>query len=192
MHDCTGFYTIRARAGLRSQESKITHVLVVKYQFRSNVAFPETETLDLRPCLLAALFKRGHRLLYALLKRLAGVDGRLWMSDRLEARFHFQIQREASVACWMVRVGFEVKTMARRLIGADALDNAARLPNFAGEFENAIDLITSRERAPVEKNFARGIFAQQEAGSFEHDLYHKVVLLSRVLDVSWREHGRPD
>src|SRR5208337_683873 len=48
----------------------------------------------------------------ALLQRPVSADRRLRIRDGLEARFHFQVERERPVARGMRGVGFEIETAA--------------------------------------------------------------------------------
>ena len=98
----------------------------------------------------------GERLLDALRKRLVGRDSRLGISDRFEVGLNFEVEREGSIVRGMRGVGFQVETPASGFIGTGALDDRPGLSEFAGEFENAVDLVASRESAAVEEDLASG------------------------------------
>ena len=134
----------------------------------------------------------AERLLNALLERLVRRDCGFGISDRFEAGFHFEVERERSVVRGVRGIGFEVETAASGFLGTGALDDRPGLSEFAGELENAVDLVAAGEGAAVEKDFASRSILQQEAGGFEHDLHHEVVLLDGVFDIFWREQGGAD
>src|SRR5208283_4277742 len=110
----------------------------------------------------------GQSLLNALFEQLVCVDLCLGISDGFEAASHLEVERESSVVRRVRGVGLEVETPASE---------------FAGEFQNVVDLIATRESAAVKKDFASGNSLQQEAGSFEHHLHHEVVLLYGVFNI---------
>src|SRR5208282_1293658 len=129
----------------------------------------------------------GQSLLNALFEQLVCVDLCLGISDGFEAASHLEVERESSVVRRVRGVGLEVETPASGFIGTGTLDDCPGLSEFAGEFQNAVDLIATRESAAVKKDFASGNSLQQEAGSFEHHLHHEVVLLYGVFNIFWRE-----
>src|SRR5271157_87868 len=158
---------------------------------------PVTTQQKLRALLLFVIADTGciqstPRLFDALLNRLVSGDRRFAICDGLEPRLHFQVEREGSVVRGMQRIGFEVETAASGFIGTGALDDRPGLSEFAGELENAVDLVAAGEGAAVEKDFASRSGLQQEACSLEHDLHYEVVLLDGVFDIFRREQGGAD
>ena len=124
------------------------------------------------------------RLLDAEIERLISIDERFCVGDGFEAGLYLEVEREGSIVRRMRSVGLKIETAASGFIGTDALDDRPRLSQFAGELENAINLVAAGESTTVEENFASGSFFQYEAGSFEHDLRYEVVLLDGVFDIS--------
>src|ERR1035437_7117828 len=163
-----GFYTIRGKLRASGCELRATSLRRVD-------------------CSRLVVLQCGQSLLDAPLKRLVGGDRRFGIRDRLEAGFHFEIERERPVVRGMRGVGFEVETPAGGFIGTGAFDDRPGLNLFASELENALDLIAAREGASVEEDFAGGSLLQEETCGFEHDLHHEVVLLDGVFEILWRK-----
>src|SRR6202790_4009935 len=132
---------------------------------------------------------RGQSLFDALLKRLVSVDRSFGVGDGFEAGFHFKVEREGSVARRVRGIGFEVEMATSGFLGTGALDDRPGLSEFASELENAVDLVAAGKGAAVQKDFTSRSILQQEAGGFEHDLHHEVVLLDGIFDIFWREQG---
>src|SRR4029079_484838 len=101
-----------------------------------------------------------------------------------------QIEIEVAIRCGMPLL--VVKPLARVLLAANALQNSPRLTECAGIPCGASELVSARERSPIEKHFSRGILAKQIAGHFEHHAGAEFVLLSRVLDIRGIEEGSAD
>jgi hypothetical protein len=89
-------------------------------------------------------------------------------------------------------IGFEVETAASGFLGTGALDDRPGLSEFASELQNAVDLVAAGKGAAVQKDFTSRSILQQEAGGFEHDLHHEVVLLDGIFDIFWREERGAD
>src|ERR1035438_4343011 len=124
---------------------------------------PSPHQQNLPAALLFVLANSGcihgnQSLLQTLPQRLVRVDRRFGISDRFEAGFHFKVERERSVVRQVRGIAFHVETPARRFLGTGALDDRARLTKFTAESENALNLITVRERASVKKDLASGSF----------------------------------
>src|ERR1700675_1302764 len=84
----------------------------------------------------------GQRLLNALLERLVRRDCGFRKSDGFKAGFHFKVECEGSVVRG-VRGISHVETLASGPVGTGALDNRPGLSEFAGEFENAANLVAA-------------------------------------------------
>src|SRR5260370_39407243 len=135
---------------------------------------------------------RGQSLSDALRKRLVSVDRSFGVGDGFEAGLPFQVERDSWVVRGVRGIGFEAETAASGFLGTGALDDRPGLSEFASELENAVDLVAAGKGAAVQKDFTSRSILQQEAGGFEHDLHHEVVLLDGIFDIVRREEGGAD
>src|SRR5262245_43554863 len=113
-----------------------------------------------------------------------------WKRDRFESRRDFEMR----IVTW---IGRDVRALGllatpRTSLGATLFQDSPRLAKRLSVTGCALELIRARERAVIQEHIARGIFAENIAGDFQHDRHAEVILLGGILNISSREEGRAD
>jgi len=85
-----------------------------------------------------------------------------------------------------------VQATAGAFFAADAFDNSLGLPEGLSVSCSTFQLITTRKCAAIQKDNARGIFAEEISGNFEHDGHAEVVLLGGVFNIRRRKERGAD
>ena len=103
------------------------------------------------------------------------------MQDRFEAGLDFQVQIATAVARHMLaRPRLLFNTRPGGLLRTHTFENHPGLVKLGCDFQNPVNLITTRKGAAIQNHDARRIPAKHPAHSFQHDLHHEIILRGGV------------